>query len=444
MSRLKLVGNLAGSGFLKSAAVSRVRLIMSALSTTAVGIAFSVVVSKYMLATSASISLNMLLITIALILLLVSAYLQTVALADSVFGREWTEDVFLGGAPTGAAAGRNAEFVIVLVTLVVANALVLNWSTDGFMDRYQSEGFFLVRMRSADPDERLAALKTLIDPLHPELATRPALRELVVDHLDDPSDSVAQAAIGNIAEMQIADGIPVLLSIVREATSDVRAGAAAAALGRISKESEVREALEELVRGGSQQLKVAGLRGLALMRVPEALPFLSGWIDSQDEQIAIYALWALRRIGDKGVRDAVRERLDDFSGSRQRRCALLDTLKLVGDERDVHWARNQYRHLAKKCEGDCGASARADDLADGSRLGGEDRCEAAVWEDSNERRYTLVFGDSFRVKLLKIVANADGKSHLAWFERIVQDPQESWRTREVANEILRSHRGSTL
>jgi hypothetical protein len=312
------------------------------------------------------------------------------------------------------------------------------------MDRYQTEGFFHVRMRSSDPSERLAALKTLIDPLHPELATRVALRSLVVDHLEDPSDLVAQAAIGNVAEMKIAEGIPVLLTIVRSDESDDRIAAAATALGRISKESDVREALESLVRDGSPKLKVAGLRGLALMRSPEALPFLSEWLDAEDEEIAVHALWALRRIGDKGIRDAVRSRLDDFKGSQQRRCALMDTLKLVGDERDAHWARNQYRMLVKQCAGDCEGESRDEAASDGKRLRGEDRCEATVWEDPNERRYTLVFGDTFRVKLLKIVANADGKNQRAWFERIVQDPEESWRTREVANEVLQAYGGANL
>ena len=402
------------SGFDRFSRVSPMRLGAVALVWTLVSLGASRAAADFITVSSTSLMGNMALILAGLIGILIAAYLQALVLYRL----------------------RVPNPGVVMTVLVLLNAIVVHSVTDGFFGWYQEEGFFHVRLRSADPTERVAALQTLSDPLHPHLGQRPSLRALVVEHITDPDVRVAAQAMANVAELGIEGGIPFLLDSLGSEESE-RVGAAAIALGRVTRDPESREALEALAVTERHPARKSAVIGLALMAEPASVPALVRVLDAPDE-IAIFALWALRRLEASSVRDLLHERLARQNLSSQRRCALLDTLKLVAVEEDAEWARNRYRKLPRDCEGeDCSATNAATPLS--SLV-----CERVVWFDAFERPQVVVYGDTPRVKLLKIVANAAGKKHLSWFERIVQDPRESWRTREVANEVLRSHRGKTF
>jgi hypothetical protein len=127
------------------------------------------------------------------------------------------------------------------------------------------------------------------------------------------------------------------------------------------------------------------------------------------------ALWALREAKPDGLRVWLRAELESPAlKPGERRCALLDAMKMVATEQDVDWARLQYVREAP-----------------------EERCEVVYWEERDERRHTLIYGDTTRVKLLKAVANAGGVTkHAEWFRRIAQDSGEPQHARELASLIL--------
>jgi hypothetical protein len=88
---------------------------------------------------------------------------------------------------------------------------------------------------------------------------------------------------------------------------------------------------------------------------------------------------------------------------------------MVATESDIQWARRAYPRQER-----------------------DERCEAMIWEEPDETQHYILYPDSYRVKLIKIAANAGaGERYRAFFERIVRDSSETWRTREVANEVLR-------
>jgi hypothetical protein len=134
-----------------------------------------------------------------------------------------------------------------------------------------------------------------------------------------------------------------------------------------------------------------------------------------DPELVEYALWALREAKPEGLRAWLREQLATPELTPGvRRCALLDALKMTSTAEDVDWARLQY-----------------------VREEPEERCEAVQWDERDERRHTILFGDTTRVKLLKIVANAGGVvKHPEWFRRIAQDDNEPQHARELAATVL--------
>lgn len=417
MPQIKLVTNVSEYALLRGLARTRARLVVSTIGTTAMMLGFGMWSAHFVLEISSSVGLNLVLITINMMLMLVAAYLQTVLVGDLAFSGPWREQVLLGETPTAGVSvtDHNAEFMILLLLLVVANAFVVNFGSGGFIDTYHTEGFFRSRLRAEAPRERVDALEYMTEPMNFELWTVNGVRDLVVQHLDDPAEEVRRIAIWNAGEMDITPARDRLIEIVLDSqeSSEVRAEAAEA-LGKLGNDDGARKKLEAvLTRTSDDRLLVGALRGLALMKSPLSVEAASPLTRSKDEDVMLHAFWVLRNSGEPKLHTMLREQLEENPTGR-RRCALLDTLKMVATEDDVNWARREF-----------------------SRVSPEAGCEPVVWEERNERQHYVLYSDTFRVKYLKIVANASGAEHRAWFERIVADPEQPWRVREVASEVVK-------
>lgn len=417
MPRISLVTNVAEYALLRGLARSRGRLIVSSVTAVAATIAMGLWSAHYVLELSDSVGLNLALITANMMMMLVSAYLETVLVGDIFFGPAWREQVILGETPeTGATVkDHNAEFMIVLLGLVVTNAAVINTASGGFMDTYHTEGFFRSGLRSAAAEDRLAALTYMTDPINFEVWPVPGVQNLVLQHLDDPDEDVRSAAIWNAGEMDILSARTPLIEIVgSDAPTRIRADAAEA-LGKLGNDTVAREALEShLADDEPARLRIAAFRGLALMKSPLSVDAVTPHAGTKDSEVMIHALWVLRETGEPAVRQMLRAELERPTDDPVRTCALLDALKMVANDEDVMWARRQFE-----------------------RVDAETKCEPVVWEERNERQYYVLYSDTLRVKYLKIVANASGAKQRAWFERLIADPQQPWRVREVANEIVK-------
>ena len=171
--------------------------------------------------------------------------------------------------------------------------------------------------------------------------------------------------------------------------------------------------LEGARSSGASPAGVENLRGLALMKSPLSVEAALPLTASTHEDVMLHAFWVLRSSGVGAVREMLHEQLE-ASPSTQRRCAILDTLKMVATKDDVIWARRQFQ-----------------------RVDPEERCEPVIWEERDERQHYVLYSDTLQEKYLKIVANASGGEHRAWFERIALDPEQSWRIREVATEVVK-------
>lgn len=410
---LKIKTNISDLGLLRSWIITRRRLLTSTVIVSVLTLTCGLLSAMYILDSSTSVVLNLFLITLNMMVLIVASYLQAVMVGDLTFPGPWREQILLGLPTTSEVSVKNhgAEFTIILVLAMGANIAAIELGSGGFFDRYHNEGFFEVRLRSEDPNERLSAFEDLRDPMNYTLWTRPRIEELIEEHLVDIDDATAAGAIWLAGHLSLEHLRPKLILVTREG-GPLAKQEALHSLGKLGTHEEARTRLEELAALDSE-LQISALRGLALMASPLSYDTAIGLVRSPQEEIRIHALWVVRSVGDARARVVIRSRLD-AEVSDVERCALLDALKMVATEEDVTWARLKFNETPMN-----------------------ETCPPLIWEERNEKQHYVTYSDSIRVKYLKIVANADAKSHLDWLRRLVNDREEEDHVREVANEVLK-------
>ena len=423
MPRIKFVTDVSQWGLLTWPARSRLRLITCTVLATAVAVAVALGSAHYILEASASVLLNLMLITTNMMVMLVAAFLQTVLVGDLFFSQDWRERIFLGNKQRdvdaidiAAVNDHNGEFAAILFLAIVVNAFCLNLVTGNFFSQYHDEGFFQVQMRSSSVDQRLAALESIADPVNNRLWERDGLRQLVVDGFEDPASEVRHKALWAAGALEILRSREPLMAVVGAHEDPATREEAAFALGKLGPHRESRELLESLlVEENPRPVRLGALRGLAMMGDHRSVEAVLAHIDDDDEEVMAYAFWTLARIGSDAAADDVRSILEDESLEHGvRRCAALEAFKLVAVEEDAEWARHQFR-----------------------RTDPDDRCEALTFEELNEAIHHVIWGESVRIKWLKTVGNTDPFSHHRWIKRLISDPDEEVHLRDVAAEINR-------
>lgn len=422
MPRIQLITNVSDFGFFLGVAKTRPRLITATVAMMAISAGAGMWSTRYILDTSQSVGLNLVIITLLMMLVLVTSYFMAMLAGDLFFPGPWREQVLLGHAPADGSVvsidDHNLEFVIVLLIAVVFNAVMLNLVTDNFLDRYQAEGFFAVQLRSDDVQERVGALETLAEPMNYKIWERPGLHAVVLGAFDDPAQPVRERAYWTAGLLKIAAAQPALLAVIQGEHAPGEKKEAAVALGKIKDPKTSRLALEALATESSDpEVVVGALRGLGLMAQESSLPVALQLSESSDESVMIHAFWLIRQIDSKEARPLVKKGIAaDPKGTR--RCALYDTLKMLATPADVLWAKRQFQTTDP-------------DLPESSE------CEFLVWTDHDDSKQILIYGDSYREKLMKIVANADAFTEKDWFQRQVNDPALPFRLRQVGTDVLR-------
>jgi hypothetical protein len=422
MPKIQLITNVAEYGLFRNLASSRGRLVAAVAAALGATYGAGLWATDFMFETSSSVMLNLVIITVMMMILLVASYLLTVLIGDLFFPGPWREQVIMGRTRTDGKVtvdDHSAEFTIVLILAVIANGFAINLAADGFLDRYHDEGFFRVRLRSQSPEERLGALEAIADPMNYRIWEVDALQETVVDVFDDPAPEVRQRAYWTAGHMQILDAQDDLIAVLKADVTPEDKQAAAIALAKIDEPKTSQSVLEALARDATQPtVQVGALRGLGLLGQPGSIDAIFALTQSDNEQVMTHAYWALRVIGNKEARGFVKNVLDSDPEGIER-CAVYDTMKLVATAKDVTWARREFQRSSR------------------TEIDNQDDCEHLVWTDHDKEQYYIVYGDSYREKLIKIVANTAAFEHREWFQRLVNDSAEPWRIREVASEVLR-------
>lgn len=434
MPKITFVSNVSDLGFFRGLAATRGRLATSAAVATLLAFGGGLGAAHYIMERSASVGGNMALITLVLLLVLGAAYLQALLAGDLFFPGPWRQQVILGDrallehAATSededvqtSVHDHSAEFMILLVLGFVLTSAGINLAAGGFMGRYNTEGFFRTQLRSPVVEDRLTALKDMANPTQTSLWTNPQLHLLVTETIGDAEPRVREQAIWNAGAMQIEGArAPLMSALADTAAPDTLRAEAAIALGKLGESQAAREALIALALKPKtpSPLRVGALRGLTLMKAHGATQAIAPLMHDADPAVSLHALWMLRELRARHARPAIKaaiEAISDDPKQLNKRCDLYDTLKLISEEDDILWARRQF------------LSAPADA-----------RCERILWTERDDHNRVIRYGDTFRVKTLKIVANTGhAHKHRDFFSRIVADSTHAFHTREVAATILK-------
>ena len=420
MARIKLITDVSEIGLLQDLARTRTRLVLSTLAALAATFGLGFWSAHYIMEVSGSVVANMFLISANMLLVLIASFLLTALIGDFAFSGPWRETVFLEERQEDHQApvrNHSGEFLVILMLAIVGNAYGLNLVTGGFIERYHTEGYFRTWLRGDDPDTRSQAFEKLTQDTNFQLWTNPKVQQIVLDGFGDPAPEVRAWAAWAAGKMKIQRARPALIELVEGDSAPGVVADAATALGKLGSEAEARRAITARLAAAEDPTTMVGaLRGLGLMGSPEAVEAILPHIDAEDEQVMTHAFWALRLIGSEKARDPVRAVID-AEPSLTKRCAAFDTLKKVATDEDLMWARRQYQ-----------------------RLDYQESCPLRVWTERDGSKHYIVLDDSFKEKVLKLVANEAAADYKDWFQRIINDPDANYRLREVANEVLRQLR----
>lgn len=417
MAKLKFITDVSNFGLLQSLARTRGRLVLSTLAAIAATYGLGFWSAHYIFEVSNSVVGNMFIITANMFALLIASFLLTVLISDVAFPGPWRETVFLESDPEdlerAPVNNHSGEFFAILLLAILGNAFGLNYATGGFLERYHSVGYFKVRLRAETPARRIETYEQLTRDTNFPLWSNKDVQQLVLDGFEDPDPSVRAMAVWSAGKIELDRARDRVVEILDDPSPKVGA-AAAVTLGKLTRSVRTREAVEATLDSAeSAERRIGALRGLGLMRSERSAEVVVPLLEADDEEVMIHAFWALRRIGSESVRPTIREIIDGDPPKRKL-CAAFDTLKKVATDEDILWAKRKYQS-------------------------GEfpPPCEERRWTERDGTMRRILIGDSFRVKLLKVVANEAAPEHRDWFQRIVNDPKADDRHREVASDVLR-------
>ncbi len=423
MAKLKLITDVSKIGLLQGLARTRARLVGSTIAAVALTYGLGLFSSHYILEISASVVANMLIITGTMFLVLIASFLIAVLIGDLTFSGPWRETVFLGGArdnlDRAPVKNHSGEFLVIFVVAILVNAFGINMAAGGFLEQYHTVGYFEVRLRSEAPEQRVAAYETLTRDVNFQLWENEEIERLVLDGMNDSAPEVRAIAAWSAGRMKMLRARPRLIDLVADDSAPQVVSDAAVALGKLGLDADARDAIQTRLRSTNDStIQIGALRGLGLIGSSQSVDTVLQFIDADNDEIMVNAFWALRKIGSEEARPATRSLIDDDTPILKR-CAAFDALKKVATDEDVLWARRQYQ------TGDF-----------------DQTCPARIWRERDGTKHRLVIDDSFREKLLKIVANEAAHEHRDWFQRIVNDSSEPERLRKVASDVLRQLRRS--
>lgn len=414
MAKLRFSTDISDFGLFRPFALSRKRLIATTVIGSVLCWAVGLASAHFALNVSTSVVLNLLLITFNMMVVLACATVQAILVGDFTFPGAWREQVILGQRSDRVSVrSHGAEFLLIAMVAMGLNIGLVEVVSGGFFDRYHHEGFFEVRARSQDPDERRAALVHLREPLNFQLWERPGIRDLVIRHLKDSDARVRSEALFCVGLLRIDEAHAQVLSLLKTDPDDSVRAEAAITLGKIASADEQRLALEAAATTPNWTVQEGAFRGLAMMHSPLSVPTMHRLFESPDARTRTHAYWVARLIEDPTSRPLLRAKLESELALDER-CAVLDALKMVATKDDVVWARLQFSSAPR-----------------------DQKCTPVIWEERDEKQHYVTYSDSLRVKYIKIVANADSAGQREWFERVVSDKDEEEYARQVANEVLK-------
>lgn len=422
---IKIVTNVSEFGLFTSLARSRARLIVAVLIANGVLFGLSWWVADFVMNTSTSVGLNLVLIAASMLSLLACSYIEAMLVGDLFFGGHWRERVLLNqrleidpdseeGLDVGHFKTHNLTFLIVVAVLIIANYFGTNAITGDYLSEYHELGFQLTQLRADDPEEKLHAYQELTKPIYKHIWNDPRVVASLKKELDSGHPELEAWAAWGVGQMSLRSLFePVLARLQDEKAAPTTRGAAAIALGKL-RDPRAWPALIAFLdeHRADEALTIDALRGMAMSRAADFGPHIRPFVEDERPAVRAHAFYALQQVVDPASHDMLFEIYRD--GEPQDRCGALEALKFVATRDDVQRLKDTFLLLS-------------DD---------DPKCEEVLWIEPNEDKHKIIWAETHRVKLLKAVWNAAHGDETEWYQTIAIDKQMPWPVRAQAADLI--------
>ncbi len=428
MQKFSLIASVSDLGLLGGLAVTPRRLALAAALATVAVFVYAFTLAGFVQHRSASVGLNVVLISGQFFLVLGGAYIQAMWLGSRVFGDAWRRRTFLGergkdeDMEIGALRDYSLHFYGLFGLALVATYATMAFATDDYVGRYNVSGYYETLFRSSAPEQRIEALRGLVDPVREESAQSRDLRERVVSALADEDSDVRAWAAWTSGQLTILEAAPDLVRVLIQGEREEQIEAAVA-LGRIRDPDGERRMIGMLPSAlADPELAQALVTGLGLIPSTDALPVLLGMLGAVPESVEVPALWAIGRARTTSVREPILQRWETSEGTL--RCAYAEALKHVTSEGDYAAMRDAFD---------------ADERS---------VCEAVLWAG---RQYdpehplppvVYVVPEELRVKYMKAAFNIGGPGLETWLVDTAWASGETDALRIQADQLAEALRGA--
>ena len=409
-------------------AKTRRRLLVSAVTATGVFVVAAAVTASYMRTRSTSVTLNLVLITTCILLLLVAAFIQALAVGDLVFPARWRERVILGkkielseaeeiSTSIGALKDSTMPFYLLCAVLVVTNYFLSATASGNFFSYYSHYGYELTLLGSDDPRERINGIRAMAHPLNSEICDIPELRERVVGLLDDDSEEVQGWAFWLVGELRMFEASrPLQRILADQSESDSIRARSAEALGYLRSADGANVMASMLAESfGRDELAIGLLRGLGLAQQSDTAPQIAPLLNVEPYDIRGHAFWAIGHTKNRAYRDVLFAFIEE--GDELDECLAAEALKYFAREDELVEAHVRFATAPMF------------------------QCPAVLWEApyhwDEERTFAapIVVGEALRAKYLKVIRTAGGEGERDFFATVANDEAQPDEIRRLAREL---------
>ena len=383
---------------------------------------------------------NVLLIVALFIATLAVAYIVALALGDVFFAGPWREKMAHGGKyiperiedQAALLKNKTIYFLLIWVFSIAVLGLGCDFGTGGNIHWYQKTGGIVMSMRSPDPAERLAVLKTVANAYHSSKWEDPEICDHIVRLILDPDSSDVRGWAAYIAGRAVlVDAADNLVALLRDESASAQARAEAAiAIGRIEWKS-ARSALFSILQSrftadhGDTELVPAILFSLYSMHDPVAAQYVIGMMDACladrncSSEVLQYGFFYLKSLRVKDAAALSFRYLAADGITPEMRCYAADILRWTASRQDVPAMKREFDKAPRDVE--CPVLFRKYHEEPGIIL---------------YERYTL------RALFLKSVGNIKDPADFDWIWMVGSNPEEDMQTRKAAEMETRARQAT--
>lgn len=378
--------------------------------------------------------LNIGLIILLFIAIIASSYLVAVVIGDVIFPGPWREKMRLGDSYVPEKIEEQQALLknhsLYFIFLWIACLLSLIWSYDFAMGKplnwYQKTGTLIASMKSDDPFDRIAVLKTLSNPLRKASWEDPEIREAIVKILTDSDPDVLAQASYLAGRAQVVEGSEQLMALVKTGPNDRVRAEASLALGRIEWKPArglfihtMRESFEK--NRQDAVLLPALFYAFSGLKDPSAatltIQILESCLEKRDcsPEIRLYAFFYLKSLRVKQSVELALEYFDTRDLDLETRCLAADSLRFTASKNDVPALKRRFDETPSDLQ-----------------------CEDIYRKHHSEALVLLFEKDPLKALWVRSVGNQMDKSDYDWIYAIGDNKAENPSVRKVAEIYIRA------